>query len=286
MSAYLAPKKGYMSRVGTPPPIPAKTLLSAHQLPELGEQQLQECLDRTVRDGCDIRHFYEVMLGAIRSNKVYLVKELLRYKIPVSPIYILEAVKVKAKDILIAFFDNGWDINTPMSGIDPPILTNALEDLEMTIWLLDRGADPNMRCDIDNTPLSYAVRYADLSTINLLLRRGGDVRIGQLVHNAIYREPDTLKVVEILLDRGASLNSLMYQDHQYSRNMFPFMGETPLHTAVALKRYNVIRFLIHKGASVKIEDYRGQTVMQSADEDTRRMIMQEIRNSSTSHASS
>jgi ankyrin repeat protein len=102
------------------------------------------------------------------------------------------------------------------------------------------------------------------------------------VHNAIYRESDTLKVVEILIDQGASLNCLMYQDHQYSWNMFPFMRETPLHTAVALKRHNVIRYLIHKGANVKIENYRGQTVIQSADEDTKRVIMQK---SSTLHAS-
>ena len=155
----------------------------------------------------------------------------------------------------------------------------------MTIWLLDHAADPNTRCDIDTTPLSYAVRHTDLPTIDLLLRRGGDVRIGQLVHNAIYRESDTLKVVETLVDRGASLDSLMYQDHQYSWNMFPFMRETPLHTAVALKSDDIIRYLIHKGANVKIENYRGQTVMQSADEDTKRVIMQEIQEISTLHAS-
>ncbi|KAJ5804657.1 uncharacterized protein N7518_000960 [Penicillium psychrosexuale] len=82
----------------------------------------------------------------------------------------------------------------------------------------------------------------------------------------------------MLVDRGASFNALMYEDHQYLRNMFPFMRETPLHTAVALKRGDVIRYLIHKGASVDIEDCRGQTVMQSADEDTRRVIIQEIQN--------
>ncbi|KAJ5967146.1 hypothetical protein N7501_003394 [Penicillium viridicatum] len=283
MSAHQTP--GHISRLGTPPSIPANTLLLVHQVPELSEQQLREFLDRSVRDGCDIRHFYEVMIDAIRSNKVYLVKELLRCNIPISSIYVLEAVRGKAKDILTAFFDNSWDINAPMGGMDPPILANALEDLDMTTWLLDRGADPNTRCHIDITPLSYAVKYADLPIIDLLLRRGGDVRIGQLVHNAIYRESDTLQVVEILIDRGASLDSLMYQDHQYSWNMFPFMRETPLHTAVALKRHDVIRYLIHKGANVNIENYRGQTVMQSAGEDTKRVIMQEIQKSSTLHAS-
>ncbi|KAF9252159.1 hypothetical protein CBS147333_488 [Penicillium roqueforti] len=278
MSVHHTLEQGYTSRVQTPPPILAKRLLLVQQLPRLSEQQLREFLDRTIRDDCDIRHFYEVMIDAIRSNKVYLVNELLQHKMPVSPIYVLEAVKARAKTILTSFFNNGWDINTSMSRTDPPILANALEDPEMTTWLLDHGADPNTRCDIDNTPLSYAARYAALSTIDLLLRRGGDVRIGQLVRNAIYRESDSLKVVEMLVDRGAPFNALMYEDHQYSRNMFPFMRETPLHTAVALKKGDVIRYLVHKGASVDIEDCRGQTVMQSADEDTRRVIIQEIQN--------
>ena len=155
----------------------------------------------------------------------------------------------------------------------------------MTIWLLDRGADPNIRCDIDYTPLSYAVKYADLPTIDLLLRRGGDVRKGQLVHNAIYRESDTLEVVKILIDKGAPLNSLMYQDNQASWDMFPFIRETPLHTALALKRDDVVHYLVRKGANVNIENYKGQTIMQCADEGTRRQIVQEIQNRSVLHAS-
>lgn len=79
MSAYKTP--GHMNRVGTwdTPSIPAKTLLLVHQLPELGEQQLREFLDRTGYDGRDIRHFY-ITIDAIRSNNVYLVQELLRVK--------------------------------------------------------------------------------------------------------------------------------------------------------------------------------------------------------------
>ncbi|KAJ5431315.1 hypothetical protein N7445_009047 [Penicillium cf. griseofulvum] len=240
MSAYHTPVQDYMRGAITPPPIPAKTLLLVHQLPELDDQELQEFLDRAIRDGCDIHHFYRAMVDAIRSNRACLVKELLRCKIPISRIYILEAIMAKAKDILTVFFDSGWDINKPLSIMEPPMLVNALEDLEMAIWLLDRGADPNTRCDIDNTPLSYAVRYAGLPTIDLLLRRGGDVRIGQLIYNAIYRECD---------------------------------NDT--------RQDEIICYLIHKGASVKIEDHRGQTVIQSADEDTRRVILQEIQNSTS-----
>jgi hypothetical protein len=63
------------------------------------------------------------MIDAVKSNKICLVKELLRRNLPMSPIYVLEAVKAKAKDILSTFFTNAWDINKPMGGMDPPVLT-------------------------------------------------------------------------------------------------------------------------------------------------------------------
>ncbi|KAJ5476743.1 hypothetical protein N7475_002472 [Penicillium sp. IBT 31633x] len=97
MSAHHNPEQDHTIRTETPP-IPAKTLLIAHQLPELSKQQLPEFLDRIVPDDLDIRHLYKVMVDAIRSNKVYLVKELLRCKMPISP-YVLEAVNSKAKEI-------------------------------------------------------------------------------------------------------------------------------------------------------------------------------------------
>lgn len=147
--------------------------------------------------------------------------------------------------------------------------SNALADWEMAGWLLDHGANPNVQCDIDSTPLPYAVKYADLRIVDLLLRRGGDVRKGQLLHHAMYRECDTVKVVKELIDRGAPLNSLMYQDHQASWDMFPYMRETPLHTAVALKKRDVMHYLIGEGANMNIENAKGKTVMQSADEDIR-----------------
>jgi hypothetical protein len=74
------------------------------------------------------------MVDSIRLNKVSLVKELLRCGMPISPTYVLEAVKAKAKDILTILFDNGWDINTQMGGMEPPIL--AWEDTISLLKLL------------------------------------------------------------------------------------------------------------------------------------------------------
>jgi hypothetical protein len=39
-----------------------------------------------------------------------------------SPIYVLEAVKAKVKDILTSFFITSWDINKPMDRMSPHVL--------------------------------------------------------------------------------------------------------------------------------------------------------------------
>ena len=83
----------------------------------------------------------------------------------------------------------------------------------MTLWLLDHGADPNKQCSIDLTPLSYAVEQASPPTVKLLLDRGGDVHKGQLLHHAVDRQTDTIEILGMLLERGAPLNSKMYENH-------------------------------------------------------------------------
>lgn len=80
------------------------------------------------------------------------------------------------------------------------------------------------------------------------------------------------EVIKGLVDRDASLNSLMYKDNPASRCIFRVMVETPLHTAVALKREDVVRYLISKGADVSIQNLERQTAVECADEHTREVI--------------
>lgn len=143
----------------------------------------------------------------------------------------------------------------------------------MTSWLLDQGADPNAECDIAYTPLSHAIQTASLEIIHLLLRRGGNVQRGQLMHNAIWRKSENLEVAQLLIALGAPFDYLLYEDHIPSQNMFPFMIETPLHTAVAFHRPEIVNLLLQQGASTEIRNSQGKTVMECVDVSTRERIM-------------
>ncbi|KGO70384.1 hypothetical protein PITC_014970 [Penicillium italicum] len=214
------------------------------------------------------------MIQAIKLGRTCFVKELLRHEVPLLPIYVHEAIQTKtnAKDILQSLLENGWGLNQPMGPMHPPILSNALDNIEITTWLLDHGANPNRRCNIDFTPLSYAVEHASLPIVNLLLNRGGDVTKGQVLHHAVARDSDAVEVLKLLIDQGAPINGIMYQDHQPSWDMYFFMGETPLHKAVFLRKIDVIHYLLEEGADPNVKDVRNRTALQCADEDIRSEI--------------
>ncbi|RHZ63973.1 putative thiamine biosynthesis protein (Thi-4) [Aspergillus thermomutatus] len=172
----------------------------------------------------------------------------------------LKAIKHKSKNTLNIFLQNKWDINEPTSELKPPALGYAIEDEEMTIWLLDHGADPNRQCSIDLTPLSYAVERASLHAIKLLLDRGGDVRKG-----AIDRQADIVDVLAMLLERGAPLNSKIYESHYFSWRLYYFMGlGTALHKAAELGKIDAVHYLISQGADTSIKDATARTALDCA----------------------
>lgn len=139
------------------------------------------------------------------------------------------------------------------------------QDEDLTTWLLDRGADPNQQCAIDLTPLSYAIRYAPISIIGLLLRRGGNVQQGQLLFHALERESRVIEVLQLLLQEGAPLSTTMYQNHYPSWRLYYFMGlGTVLHKAAELGHLEAVRFLLREGIDLSIKDANGRTALECA----------------------
>ncbi|KAJ5946134.1 hypothetical protein N7454_002973 [Penicillium verhagenii] len=256
------------------PPIPTRTpsaiLEKLRALCVNGDMQgFVEVIDslrpKPETEDFDICDLYGVMIEAIKQDNAQFIKELLQRGFPIRPLYGLKALEAKSKSALELFIQYGWDINQSMSELSPSILGNAVDDEEMTIWLLDHGADPNKGCAIDLTPLSCAVRSAPISIINLMFTRGGDVQKGQLLFHAIERQSEAIEVLKILLEKGAPINATMYQNHYPSWRLFYFMGlGTVLHKAAELGKVDAVRYLISEGAELSIKDANGRTAMECA----------------------
>lgn len=134
----------------------------------------------------------------------------------------------------------------------------------MTRWFLDHGANPNARCEVDCTPLSYAVRNASLSVIELMLSRGGDVQKGQLLQRAVSRDEQLGDVISLLVDKGAPLNATMYEDGPTLQRFFPMSLGTALHIATEQGKTDAIRILIRLGADTGVKDANGDTALEWA----------------------
>ena len=89
----------------------------------------------------------------------------------------------------------------------------AVADREMVFWLLERGADLNKSPHIDITPVSFAVEKAAPDLVRELLNHSGDVTKGEVLKHALDRQTDVVTVPGMLLDRGAPLDAVMYEDH-------------------------------------------------------------------------
>jgi len=151
--------------------------------------------------------------------------------------------------------------------------------------LLEHGADPNAREAGDNT---YALHCA-AETVRALLDAGGDVHgigdaheLDAIGWATFFHAPggalgDDPEVASLLLERGArhhifsamSLGGLdlirkVVEENpdELDRRMSRFEhGQTPLHFAMSLKRYDIMDLVIELGADPESEDRSGQTAL-------------------------
>jgi ankyrin repeat protein len=159
--------------------------------------------------------------------------------------------------------------------------------------LLERGADPNAREEGDNTyPLHWAAAGRHLDVVRALLDAGGDVHGFGDVHEfdvigwaSFYHAPgrsrgDNPEVIALLLERGARhhiFSAMCVGDPQLvrsvvaehpkalERRMSRFEeGQTPLHFAMTLGRYDLLELLIELGAELEAQDRNGHTALTAA----------------------
>lgn len=113
----------------------------------------------------------------------------------------------------------------------------------------------------------------------MLFTMGGDVKSGQLLHYAIWRErDDRLAVVQLILEKGADVNAIMYEgqlDSYLQREVFG-LG-TPLHDAAASGDLDVLRLLVDNGADIHLRDTRGRLASERAQANNHDLAAQFLR---------
>ncbi|TKA55491.1 hypothetical protein B0A55_12979, partial [Friedmanniomyces simplex] len=120
----------------------------------------------------------------------------------------------------------------------------CVDDRELLEWFLANGADPNRRCAIDMTPLSTAVQAAPWDILQLMLSSGGSFERGQLLQHAARRKDDCIKVLQLILDHGAPINNVEFQDDLDSYYQQRALGlGTALHGTACQGKIDVITFL-------------------------------------------
>jgi ankyrin repeat protein len=133
-------------------------------------------------------------------------------------------------------------------------------------FLLESGADINVKDVSGNSPLHIAVDINSVEMVKLLLSYHGNpsvaipenadtIIIGRALHLAVAKNLPEL--VEVLLNAGADTNKTNCN------------GETALHLAAAthtlsFNRLLIVNLLIKKGANPNVIDNRGRTVLYNA----------------------
>jgi ankyrin repeat protein len=120
---------------------------------------------------------------------------------------------------------------------------------KMVDWLIEHGADPNAACDLDLTPMSYAMTDAPLAMIDELFSKGANVHRGQLLHHAVLRKNNALELVQKLVTAGAPINEVKYEKDPKSYNKRVVFGlGTPLHRAAEFNKTDIVEYLLSMGA--------------------------------------
>jgi ankyrin repeat protein len=138
-------------------------------------------------------------------------------------------------------------------------------------WFLDNGAEPDLRCAVDETVLSYAVWLAPLDIIKLLIAHVPDRRPqqGELLHRFAMRfgtRGNHAELLALLLScTSFQVNVLQWRKDVYSRCFVQVLGAgTPLHYTALYDSPMAAAALLDAGASVAIRDDNGDTPIEIA----------------------
>lgn len=97
--------------------------------------------------------------------------------------------------------------------------------------------------------------------------KGGSTEHGQLLHSAAKRDlPDRIKVFKYVLDKGASINGIIFKNcaKSYEQEKYSGLG-TPLHSAARSGHLDIVEMMLLKGPDPSIKDSTGRLAIEVAE---------------------
>ncbi|MBW5397594.1 ankyrin repeat domain-containing protein, partial [Brachyspira pilosicoli] len=171
-------------------------------------------------------------------------------------------------DISKLLIQQGANINTQDEyGYTALMRAAMIGSYEMVKFLLENGADANTKDNYGNTVLYHNIRYChyeeegleDAKKIfNLLIKYGADVNTkdnygGSLLNTAYSFSglPPNREMFKVLVENGFDLESRIKGGEDYP----PDYDYTPLMIAALRNDYDMVKFLVEKGANINAKTH-------------------------------
>ena len=163
---------------------------------------------------------------------------------------LFEAVKADDVPEVQRLLEAGADANFETTEGHVCILAAIKGNIEVVKLLVEHGGDIQAQDIFGHTPLSYAVMNDHVPVVEMLLDRGADVNS----KSGAYEAPllchaangNQVKMVELLIARGADVNLTSDEG-----------GHTPLHCAAYTNSREVAQVLIEAGAPLDLLNTKG-----------------------------
>jgi ankyrin repeat protein len=123
-------------------------------------------------------------------------------------------------------------------------------NIELIKHHLEEGVDVDSKNEYGKTPLSYAISFLKIDTVEFLISKGANVNLKGEFKNSPLHEATSggdQEIVSLLLNNGADVNAK-------SNN-----GRTPLHDAAWEGHKEIAELLIANGAGVNAKEDDGTT---------------------------